>query len=161
MRPHILYVVKVVSQYREQPTTTHLKAAKRILRYIKCTTNLGLYYYIYDDYKFIGYNDIDWGGEVDDRKSTCGFVFYIENITFTWMSKKHLVVTLSTCEEEYVAVTSCVCHAIWLQNLLKELSFPQKESIKIYVKNKSTITLENNPIFHDQVGTLKQAINLL
>ncbi|MCI47856.1 putative copia-type polyprotein, partial [Trifolium medium] len=34
-RPDILYAVGVVSRYMEHPTTTHLKAAKRILRYIK------------------------------------------------------------------------------------------------------------------------------
>ncbi|CAJ2639360.1 unnamed protein product [Trifolium pratense] len=149
-RPDILYAVGVVSRYMEHPTTTHLKAAKRILRYIKGTTNLGLYYSVSDDYKLVGYSDSDWGGDVDDRKSTSGFVFYIGNTTFTWMSKKQSIVTLSTCEAEYVAATSCVCHAIWLRNLLKELSLPQKEPTKIFVDNKSAIALAKNPVFHDR-----------
>ncbi|CAJ2639996.1 unnamed protein product [Trifolium pratense] len=149
-RPDILYAVGVVSRYMEHPTTTHLKAAKRILRYIKGTTNLGLYYSISDDYKLVGYSDSDWGGDVDDRKSTSGFVFYIGNTAFTWMSKKQPIVTLSTCEAEYVAATSCVCHAIWLRNLLKELSLPQKEPTKIFVDNKSAIALAKNPVFHDR-----------
>jgi hypothetical protein len=63
---------------------------------------------------------------VDDRKSTSGFVFYIGNIAFTRMSKKQPIATLPTCEAEYVAATSCVCHDIFLDkifvgNLLKEL----------------------------------------
>ncbi|CAJ2640870.1 unnamed protein product [Trifolium pratense] len=149
-RPDILYAVGVVSRYMEHPTTTHLKAAKRILRYIKDTTNLGLYYSISDDYKLVGYSNSDWGGDVDDQKSTSGFVFYIVNTAFTWMSKKQLIVTLSTCEAEYVAATSCVCHAIWLRNLLKELSLPQKEPTKIFVDNKSAIALAKNPVFHDR-----------
>ncbi|KAK2411591.1 putative mitochondrial protein [Trifolium repens] len=149
-RPDILYAVGVVSRYMEHPTTTHLKAAKRILRYIKGTTNLGLYYSVSDDYKLVGYSDSDWGGDVDDRKSTTGFVFYIGNTAFTWMSKKQPIVTLSTCEAEYVAATSCVCHAIWLRNLLKELNLPQKEPTKIFVDNKSTIALAKNPVFHDR-----------
>ncbi|KAK2456950.1 putative mitochondrial protein [Trifolium repens] len=149
-RPDILCAVGVVSRYMEHPTTTHLKAAKRILRYIKGTTNLGLYYSVSDDYKLVGYSDSDWGGDVDDRKSTSGFVFYIGNTAFTWMSKKQLIVTLSTCEAEYVAATSCVCHAIWLRNLLKELNFPQKEPTMIFVDNKSAIALAKNPVFHDR-----------
>jgi hypothetical protein len=149
-RPDILYAVGVVSRYMEHPTTTHLKAAKRILRYIKGTTNLGLYYSVSDDYKLVGYSDSDWGGDVDDRKSTTGFVFYIGNTAFTWMSKKQPIVTLSTCEAEYVAATSCVCHAIWLRNLLKELNLPQKEPTKIFVDNKSAIALAKNPVFHDR-----------
>ncbi|WZZ79037.1 hypothetical protein YC2023_099609 [Brassica napus] len=118
----------------EHPTTTHFKAAKRI--YIKSTINFGLYYSISDDYKLVGYSDSDWGGDVDDRKSTSGFVFFIGETAFTWMSKKQPIVTLSTCEAEYVAATSCVCHAIWLRNLLKELNLPQEEPTKIFVDNK-------------------------
>ncbi|XP_013614679.1 PREDICTED: uncharacterized mitochondrial protein AtMg00810-like [Brassica oleracea var. oleracea] len=73
-RPDILHAVGVVSRYMEHPTTTHFKAAKRILRYIKGTINFGLYYSISDDYKLVGYSDSDWGGDVDDQKSTSGFV---------------------------------------------------------------------------------------
>ena len=149
-RPDILYAVGVVSRHMEHPTTTHLKAAKRILRYIKGTTNFGLYYTVSNDYKLLGYSDSDWGGDIDDRKSTSGFVFYIGDTTFSWMSKRLQIVTLSTCEAEYVAAPSCVCHALWLQNLLKELSFPQKEPTKIIVDNKSAIALAKNPVFHDR-----------
>ncbi|KAK2993848.1 hypothetical protein RJ640_027325 [Escallonia rubra] len=95
-------------------------------------------------------NDSDWARDVDDRKSTTGFVFYFGKATFTWTSKKQSIVTLSTCEAEYVAATSTVCHAIWLRSLLKELSFIQDESTQIYVDNKSAIALAKNPVFHDR-----------
>ncbi|KAH9670830.1 hypothetical protein KPL70_017126 [Citrus sinensis] len=65
-RPDILYVVGLVSRYMENPKTTHFKAAKRILRYIKGTINFGLLYSFSNDYKLIGYSDSDWGGDVDD-----------------------------------------------------------------------------------------------
>ncbi|KAH9686785.1 3-oxo-Delta(4,5)-steroid 5-beta-reductase [Citrus sinensis] len=44
----------------------------------------------------------------------------------TWMSKTQPIVTLSTCETKYIAATLCVCHAIWLKNLLNELTMPKK-----------------------------------
>ncbi|KAM1893121.1 hypothetical protein ACFX14_036209 [Malus domestica] len=119
----------------ENPTTTHLKTAKRILRYLKGTINFGLFYSSSDNYKLVGYIDSDWVGDFNDRKSITGFVFFMEDTSFTWMSKKQLIVTLFTCEAEYVATTLCVCHAIWLRNLLKELSMPQEEPTKIYVDN--------------------------
>lgn len=114
----------------ENPTTTHLKAAKRILRYIKGTTNLGLYNSTFDYYKLVGYSDSDWSGDVDDRKSTNGFVIYMGDTALTWMSKKQSIVTFSTCEVEYVAATICVYHAIWLRKLLKELGLSQEELTK-------------------------------
>ncbi|XP_074343081.1 uncharacterized protein LOC141680884 [Apium graveolens] len=65
---------------------------------------------------------------------------------FTWYSKKQPIVSLSTCEAEYVAASYCVCHAIWLRRLLSELRIPQQASTEIRVDNKSAIELAKNPI---------------
>ena len=69
---------------------------------------------------------------------------------FTWLSKKQPIITLSTCEAEYVAATSAVFHAVWLRNLLKELNLTQEEPTKISADNKSAIALAKNPVFHDR-----------
>ncbi|KAL5539459.1 hypothetical protein UlMin_045115 [Ulmus minor] len=149
-RPDILFAVGLVSRYMENPTTTHFKTTKRILRYIKGTIDFGLLYSFSNDYKLVGYSDSDCGGDIDDRKSTSGFVFFMGDTAFTWMSKKQPIVTLSSCEAEYVAATSCVCHAVWLRNLLKELSMTQEDPTQICVDNKSAIALAKNPVFHDR-----------
>ena len=101
------------------------------------------------DFKLVGDSDGDWAGDTDDRKSTTGFVFYMGDIAFTWTSKKQPIVTLSTCEAEYIAATSGVCHAMWLRSLLKELQMFQEEVTKIFMDNKSTLALAKNPVFHD------------
>lgn len=147
--PYILFGVGLVSRYMEAPTMTHFKAVKRILRYLKGTLDFGLMYSFSNDSKLVGYCDSDWAGNLDDRKSTTGFVFFMGETAFAWSSKKQPIVTLSTCEAEYVATTSCVCQAIWLRNLLKELHLPQEESTEIYIDNKSALTLAKNPVFHD------------
>ncbi|MBV8801912.1 MAG: hypothetical protein JO131_02910, partial [Gammaproteobacteria bacterium] len=100
-RPDILYGVGLISRYMEKPDSTHLKAAKRILRYIRGTISYGLVYSFSNDFKLCGYSDSDWGGDINDRKSTTGFVFFIRDSAFTWLSKKQPIVTLSTCEAEY------------------------------------------------------------
>ncbi|KAH9669729.1 hypothetical protein KPL70_021911 [Citrus sinensis] len=69
-RPDILHAVGLVSRYMENPKTIHFKAAKRIIRYIKGIINFDLLYSFSNDYKLVGYSDSDWGGDVDDRKST-------------------------------------------------------------------------------------------
>ena len=115
-----------------------------------CSSDLGLLYSISNDYKLVGYSDSDCGGDIDDRKSTSGFVFFMGDTAFTWMSKKQPIVTLSSCEAEYVAATSCVCHVVWLRNLLKELSMTQEDPTQIFVDNKSAIALAKNPVFHDR-----------
>ncbi|XP_057775544.1 secreted RxLR effector protein 161-like [Salvia miltiorrhiza] len=105
-RPDILYATGLGSRYMKNPTYIHFKEAKRILRYLKGTLDYGLFYSSTDDYKLVGYSDSDWAVDNDDRKSTSGFVFFMGATAFTWMSKKQPIVTLSTCEAEYVATTS-------------------------------------------------------
>jgi hypothetical protein len=100
----------------ETPDQSHLNAAKRILRYIKGTINEGMFYTSSTNFNLVGYSDSDWGRDLDERKSTTGFVFFMGDTSFTWSSKKQSIVTLSSCEAEYVAANSAVCHLIWLRH---------------------------------------------
>ena len=140
-RPDILFLMGICSRFMEAPTTSHLKVVKRILRYIKGTIDYGMFYSSSEDFKLVGYNDIDWARDFDDNKSTTGFLFFLGDTAFTWSSKKQPIVTLSTCEAEYVTATSCVCHALWVRSMLKEIQMPQEDATEIYVDNKSTIDL--------------------
>jgi hypothetical protein len=63
----------------------------------------------------IGYNNSDWVGDMNDRKSTISFVFFMGETTVTWSLKQKPIIILSTCEAEYIATTTCVCHSIWLR----------------------------------------------
>ncbi|XP_047325466.1 secreted RxLR effector protein 161-like [Impatiens glandulifera] len=94
-----------IKKIHGDPSYTHLKVLKRILRYVRGTLSLGLFYSKSDDYRSVGYSDSDWCCDVDDRKSTSGYVFLLGNTNFTWLSKKQPIVTLSTCEVEYVVAT--------------------------------------------------------
>ncbi|XP_073222402.1 secreted RxLR effector protein 161-like [Cicer arietinum] len=111
-QPYIAHSVRLVSRYMEKPRTSHYLAAKRILRYIKETSELGLHYAkkqvgIEDD--LIGFTDADWCGDKDDRKSTSGYVFMINESSILWCSKKQNIVALSTCEAEYVVASMGAC----------------------------------------------------
>jgi hypothetical protein len=112
--------------------------------------SLGLFYSKAKDYKLVGYSDSDWCGDIDDRKSTSGYVFFMGDTVFTWLSKKQPIVTLSTCEAEYVAASWCVCHAIWLRNLLSKMELKQLGATVIQVDNKSAIELAKNPVNHER-----------
>ena len=149
-RPDIAYSVGIVSRYMEDPKQSHWKAIKRILRYIQGTKSLGLFYSSTTDYNLVGYSDSDWCGDVDDRKSTSGYLFFMGETAFTWYSKKQPIVSLSTCEAEYVSASYCVCHAIWLRRLLGELKIPQQRSTEIRIDNKSAIELAKNPVHHER-----------
>lgn len=95
-----------------------------ILCYIKGTLNDGLFNSSNHDLKLVGYSDSDWGRDLDERKSTTGYCFLIGDAAFTWSSKKQAIVTLSTCEADYVAANSTVCHAIG--ELVELFGFPSR-----------------------------------
>lgn len=149
-RPDITYAVGLVSRFMEKPKQDHLIAAKRILRYIKGTMNHGLFYTHSQDSKLVGYSDSDYGGDLDDRKSTSGYAFHISSAVFSWSSKKQQTIALSTCEAEYMAAATCTCQAMWLKNILGEIGVSNEGPITIYVDNKSAISLAKNPVSHSR-----------
>ena len=66
---------------------------------------------------FTGYSDSDLAGNLDDRKSTGGMVFYLNDSLVTWVSQKQRCVALSSCEAEFMAATTTACQG----DLVKEL----------------------------------------
>ena len=76
--PDICFAVGMVSKYQSYLGPTHWKAVKKIMRYLKGTTDYLLCYRGYDLH-IRGYIDADWGGDLDEWKSTSGFVFLLNN----------------------------------------------------------------------------------
>ncbi|KAI5329077.1 hypothetical protein L3X38_028474 [Prunus dulcis] len=95
-RPDISFVVNTVAQFMSAPRTSHLVAAKRILRYIKGTIDLGLTFTPQTaSTRLSAYSDADWAGCPDSRRSTTGYVITLGTNLISWCSKKQP--TISRC----------------------------------------------------------------
>ncbi len=68
-----------------------------------------------------GYMDVNWDGNVSNRKSTSGFCFVFGSGVISWSSKKQLIVTLSRMEAKYRGATIVACEVVWLQKLFSNL----------------------------------------
>ena len=75
-RPDLIYSVSYLSRFMSKPYSNHMTAAKRILRYVKGTIDYGLIYKSDKESELIGYCDSDYVGDLDDRKSTSGLIFF-------------------------------------------------------------------------------------
>lgn len=147
-RPDIMYSVSQVSRYMENPKEVHLQAVKRIIRYLKGTCEFGLFYHKNGTRDLIGYTDSDYANDVEDRKSTSGYVFMMSKAAISWCSKKQQVVSLSTTEAEFIAAATSSCQAVWLRRILEAVGRNQTSPTVIYCDNSSTIKLSRNPVMH-------------
>jgi hypothetical protein len=92
-RPDIAFPVQQLSQFLDKPTTSHFKAAQKVLRYLKGTPGLGLFFPRNSSLQLLGFSDADWGGCPDSRISITGYCFFIGNSLICWRSKKQLTVS--------------------------------------------------------------------
>ena len=127
----------------------HAKTVKQILRYLKGTVNLGLVYVQGGSAdKLEGYTDSDQGGDAVERRSTGGMAFYLNENLITWTSQKQKIVTLYSCEAEFVAATSVAKQALWLRNLVSEITKEKPKTVTLYIDSNSAIALMKKPMFH-------------
>jgi hypothetical protein len=118
---------------------------------VKGTLNYGCRYTEGTGKPYItGYSDSDLAGDIDDRKSTTGMVFFMEGSIVTWASEKQKVVALSSCEAEYIAASTAACQAVWLSKMLSDIQGVQPSAVKLHVDNQSAIALSKNPVFRDR-----------
>ncbi|KAG6476380.1 hypothetical protein ZIOFF_065620 [Zingiber officinale] len=117
-RPDLMYAASLLSRFMQSPSHFHLGAAKRVLRYVQGTTDLGLSFQKNHALNLVGYCDSDLGGSLDDMKSTSGYCFSFGSAIFSWLSKKQQSVAQSSAEAEYISASVATSQAIWLRRIL-------------------------------------------
>jgi hypothetical protein len=148
--PGLAFAVGYVSHFLVEPREDHLAAVKKILCYVVCTCNWGLWFSRKKGKQALltGFSDADFVGDVDTRKSTTGVIFFLANNLITWQLTKQKVVAQSSCESEYIAATNVTRQAFWLARVLAEVQGSAPSTPLLRVNNKSTITLIKNLVLH-------------
>jgi hypothetical protein len=114
-RPHNMFSVCMCARFQAPPKECHMMAVKQILRYLRQTPNLGLWYSKGAQFILIGYSDSDYGGCKIDRKTTSGTYQLRGRSLVSWSYKKQNSVALSTAEAEYVSTGSCCAQLLWMK----------------------------------------------
>jgi Reverse transcriptase (RNA-dependent DNA polymerase) len=146
-RPDIAFPVGVLSRFVSQPTTAHWAAAKRVLRYLCGTTQLGLKYGPHTS-SAVGFSDSDLAGDPDRRRSTSGSIFLLHGAAILWTSGLQRTVAASTCEAEYIAASAATKNALWIRKLMADLSGSSTSvaiSLPIRGDNTAALALLNEP----------------
>ena len=155
-RPDIAFEVGRLAQFLNNPGEEHWQRVKRILRYLRGTSNLCLKFgniegkasQEKDIVSLKGYCDSDYAGDHDTRKSTSGIIFTINGSPVSWSSKLQNIIAKSSTEAEYVSASEAANECLWLRQLLSDLLHPQSKATKIMIDNQAAIMLSRNPGYH-------------
>ncbi|CAL2259665.1 unnamed protein product [Prunus armeniaca] len=145
-RPYMMFVVSLIIRNMSNPTELHMEAAKRILRYLRGTTDFGVFYKKGGKGELNVYTDSDYAADQKDRKSSSGYVFLFSSEAVSWSSKKQPIVTLSTTEAEFITTASCACQVVWLRRIFEMLGEKQDRPTIVHCDSSSAIKLAKNPV---------------
>ncbi|KZV29782.1 hypothetical protein F511_33524 [Dorcoceras hygrometricum] len=147
-RPDIMFLVCMCARFQADPKQSHYMAVKRILKYLKGTQNVGLWYPKDSSLNLIGYSDADYAGCKIDRRSTSGTCQFLGDRLISWFSKKQTSIATSTAEAEYLAVGSCCSQILWIQQQLRDYGVDAQAPI--FCDNTSAIAITQNPVLHSR-----------
>ena len=99
----------------------------------------------------VGYVDADWAGDASDRKSTSGYVFMLYGGAISWRSRKQNMVSLSSCESEYVSLAEACKEMLWLKSLYGELGILSSgETFSLLIDNAAAKFIAESEVVHDR-----------
>ena len=135
------------ARFKASPKEAHLVAVKRILRYLKHTPSIGLWYPKRTRFELVAYSDSDYAGYKVDRKSISGGCHLLGRSLVSWSSKKQNSVALSTAKAEYIATGACCAQILYMKQTLLDYGIVL-EKVPLLCDNESTVKLANNLVQH-------------
>jgi len=139
-RPDISYASQQICIHMHDPRANHLLLVKRVLCYIRGTTDYGLTLYQRTSNKLMPYSDADRAGCPDTRRSTSTILC---SSTQIWCLGRP-----SDTYVEYRAVANVVAEMSWLRQLLQELHRPVPDTSVVLCDNVSLVYMTQNPVHH-------------
>jgi hypothetical protein len=148
-RPDIMFSVCMCAWFQANPKKAHLRIVKRILRYVKHTPSIGLWYPKGATFDLIGYSDSDYAGCKIDRKSTSGGCHLLGRSLVSWTSKKQNNIALSTAKAEYIVAGACCTQILYMKQTLLDYGVVL-EKVPLLCDNESVVKIANNRVQHSR-----------
>ncbi|XP_026400352.1 uncharacterized protein LOC113296252 [Papaver somniferum] len=133
----------------QQPCSSHLEAAHRVVRYLKGTVSTGIFLSATSSLSLTGYTDSDWAGCPTTLRSTTGYFTMLGDSPISWKSKKQPTISLSSAEAEYRALARLTSELQWLHYLFQDLRIHIPKPIPVYCDNQVAFHISENTVFHE------------
>lgn len=136
------------------PTQSHWNVALHVLRYLKGTASLGLFYPANHPLLVTTYSDADWATCTDSRCSLTGFCIFLGSSLISWKAKKQSTISRSSAEAEYMALATTTYELKWISYLLSDLHISVNLPIKLCCDLQTTSHITANLVFHERTKHL-------
>ncbi|KAK4372554.1 hypothetical protein RND71_007938 [Anisodus tanguticus] len=148
-RPDIAYAVNKLARFTCISSNDYWKALNRVLQYLKYTLTYGLHYSRYLAV-LEGYNDANWISDIENTKSTSGYVFTIGGGAVSWKSSKQTCIARSMMESEFIALDKVEEEVEWLHDFLEDVPCWNKlvPSVMIHCDNQSALRRARNSMYN-------------
>jgi hypothetical protein len=137
------------ARLQANPKKVHLRAMKRIMRYLVYTPKFELWYPKGSTFDLIGYSDADYTRCKIDRKSTLGTCQFLGRSLVSWASKKQNSVALSNAEAKYIAAGHCCAQLLWMRQTLRDYGYKLSKG-PLLCDNESAIHMADNSVEHSR-----------
>jgi hypothetical protein len=151
-RLDIQFSVCLCARFQASPRTSHWQAVKRIFRYLRHTTDFGLWYSASSSLALHGFSDADFAGCRLDRKSTSRACQFLGSTLVSWSSRKQSSVAQPTTEAEYVATASCFSQLLWITYTMSDFG-EEYTHVPLQCDSTSAISVAKNQCFTPKLST--------
>ena len=140
-RPDIAFSVNLLARYSSTPTKRHWNGIKHILRYLRGTSDMGLFYSKAMEPQLLGYVDAGYLLDPHKARSQTGYIFTYKNTAISWRSFKQTMVATSFNHSEILAMHGASRECVWLRSMIQHI----RESCGLSsIKNNPKVLYENN-----------------
>jgi hypothetical protein len=146
-RLDIMLSVCMCARFQSDRKECHLRAMKRISRYLVHTPHFRLWSPKGSIFDLVGYSDDDYAGCKVDRKSTFRTYQFLGRSLMSWSSKIQNSIALSTVEVKYIIVGHCRAQLLWMRQTLREFGYNMSK-VPLLCDNESEIHMAENPVDH-------------
>jgi hypothetical protein len=140
-RPDIAFLVNLLARYSSAPTRRHWNGVKHVLRYLRGTTNMGLFYSRCSNSQLVRYADASFLSDPLKGRSQTGYLLTYRNTTISWRSVKQTLVATSSNHSKIIAIHEASWECIWLRSLIQHIR--EKCGLST-IKDSPTILYEDN-----------------
>lgn len=158
-RPDLCHSVGYLSRFSDNPKPEHWNAIQHVLRYIRGTLDLGLYYASgpSSTHGFAAYSDTDWAACINTSRSTQGYAFLLSGGAISWSSRLQTRPAKSSTDAEYIGLGHMGSEAVHLDQQLTELGEPLGHPFVVFGDNQGAIALTKEARFHNSTKCIRLA----